>query len=85
VAHDKRIGQVRQGHHWTLRVYHRKAHGKFSARYLVKCGCCDERVEIYYDDEALEINAVNGSLENWREVLGPLLAPRGSRDAEEDI
>jgi hypothetical protein len=30
-------------------------------------------VEIYYDTDGLEINGVNGSLENWREVLLPLL------------
>ena len=29
----------------------------------------DEKVEIYYDDETLEINGVMGSLENWREIL----------------
>ena len=48
-------------------------------RYLLRCGCCDRKVEIYYGDEGLEINGVNGSLENWREILLPLLqiaAPR---------
>jgi hypothetical protein len=46
---------------------------------LLRCGCCDRKVEIYYGDEGLEINGVNGSLENWREILLPLLqiaAPR---------
>jgi hypothetical protein len=42
-------------------------------RYLLKCGCCDEKLEIYYDDEGLEINGVNGSIEDWREILLPLL------------
>jgi hypothetical protein len=42
-------------------------------RYLLKCGCCDEKVEIYYDDEGLEINGVNGSIDDWREILLPLL------------
>ncbi len=56
-----------------MRVYHRAASGKKSPRYLVKCGCCDESVEIYYDHDALEINGVNGSLANWREILLPLL------------
>jgi len=42
-------------------------------RYLLKCGCCDEKLEIYYDDEGLEINGVNGSMEDWREVLLPFL------------
>ena len=56
-----------------IRVYHRKGAGKRMPRYLLKCGCCDERVEIYYDEEGLEINGVNGSIEDWREVLLPLL------------
>jgi len=30
-------------------------------------------VEIYYDREDLEINGVFGSMENWREILLPLL------------
>lgn len=42
-------------------------------RYLLKCGCCNERLEIYYDDEGLEINGVNGSIDDWREILIPLL------------
>ena len=42
-------------------------------RYLLKCGCCDEKVEIYYDNEGLEINGVNGSIDDWREILLPLL------------
>jgi hypothetical protein len=40
---------------------------------LLRCGCCDQKVEIYYDAEDLEINGVHGSLENWREILLPLL------------
>jgi hypothetical protein len=42
-------------------------------RYLLKCGCCDEKLEIYYDHEGLEINGVNGSIEDWREILLQLL------------
>jgi hypothetical protein len=45
-------------------------------RYLIKCGCCDEQVEIYYDAQTLEINGVMASIENWREVLLPLLNPK---------
>jgi len=42
-------------------------------RYLLKCGCCDKKIEIYYDKEGLEINGVNGSIGDWREILLPLL------------
>jgi len=56
-----------------IRVYHRKGSGKKSSRYLLKCGCCDEKVEIFYSEDGLEINGVNGSIEDWREILLPLL------------
>jgi adenine specific DNA methylase Mod len=56
-----------------IRVYHKKGSGKKMPRYLLKCGCCDEKLEIYYDDEGLEINGVNGSTDDWREILLPLL------------
>jgi len=56
-----------------IRVYHRKSRGKQSPRYLLKCGCCDEKVEIFYSEDGLEINGVNGSIEDWQEILLPLL------------
>ncbi|MBF0545762.1 MAG: hypothetical protein HQM08_15070 [Candidatus Riflebacteria bacterium] len=56
-----------------IRVYHKKGSGKKSPRYLLKCGCCDGKLEIYFDKEGLEINGVNGSIEDWREILFPLL------------
>ena len=56
-----------------IRVYRKKGPGKKMPRYLLKCGCCDEKLEIYYDAEGLEINGVNGSMEDWREILLPLL------------
>ena len=57
----------------AIRVFHRAETGRSSPRYLLKCGCCDQKVHIYYNDEDLEINGVIGSLENWREILLPLL------------
>ncbi len=50
-----------------IRIYHKKGSEKKMPRYLLKCGCCDEKLEIYYDDEGLEINDVNGSIDDWRE------------------
>ena len=67
------MGQMRLEGTWQLRVFHRNAIGKRDPRYLIKCGCCDEKVEIYYGGGTLEINGVMGSVENWREVLLPLL------------
>ena len=63
----KRFGQPQ------IRVYHRKGRGKLSPRYLLKCGCCDEKLEIYYDEDGLEIGGVNGAIEDRREILLPLL------------
>lgn len=56
-----------------LRIFHRKQKGKKSARYLIKCGDCDKKIEIYYGDEFLEINGVNSSKKEWRKILIPLL------------
>jgi len=57
-----------------LRVWYKKRKGKKSARYLIKCGDCDKKIEIYYgDDENLEINGVNSSKKEWRKILIPLL------------
>lgn len=57
----------------SLRIYDRKQKGVQSARRLVKCGDCDNSVEIYHGDNSLEINGVLGSIENWKEVLLPLM------------
>jgi len=62
---------------WAIRVSHRaqqkRGKGHISPRYLLRCGCCDKKLEIYYEPEDLEINGVFGSIENWREILLPLL------------
>jgi len=74
---NKKLYQAKPGEHFLLRVYHRKekklGQGVRDARYLLKCGCCNEKVEIYYGGDSLEINGVNGSVENWRAILLPLL------------
>src|SRR5260370_2169977 len=61
----------------AIRVSHRaerkRGQGHISPRYLLRCGYCDGAVQVYYDKEALEINGVHGSIENWREILLPLL------------
>ncbi len=56
-----------------IRVYHKKAIKKRGPRYLLKCGCCGEKIEVYYAGDGLEIGGVNGALEDWREILLPLL------------
>jgi hypothetical protein len=56
-----------------IRIYHKRGMGKRMPRYLLKCGCCDEKLEIYYSADGLEIGGVNGAIEDWREILLPLL------------
>ena len=66
------MATTRPDGYWKVRVSHKKQQGKKLPSYTFKCGCCSEKVEIYYDDEGLEINGVNGSIKNWRELLLPL-------------
>jgi len=56
-----------------IRIYHKKGHKQKVPRYLLKCGCCDQKLEIYYAEDGLEIGGVNGAIEDWREILLPLL------------
>jgi hypothetical protein len=56
-----------------IRVYHRRGMAKKTPRYLLKCGCCKERLEIHYAADGLEIGGVNGAIADWREILLPLL------------
>ena len=71
--HSNKVAQIRHDGAFQMRVYHRKQKSKRSPRYLLKCGCCDESVEIDYGNGTLEINGVLGSLDDWRSILLPLL------------
>jgi len=48
----------------AIRVSHRaerkRGRGKISPRYLLRCGCCDQALQIYYGPDDLEINGVYG-------------------------
>ncbi len=56
-----------------IRVRHRKGAGKRTPCYALRCGCCDQKLEIYYAEDGLEIGGVNGAIEDWKEILLPLL------------
>ena len=73
---QKKLAQIRPDGYFAIRVYHRAQKGKRSPRYLLKCGCCEQKLEVYYDKDDLEINGVMASIENWRELLIPLLNPK---------
>ena len=70
---NQRMVQSRKDGHFAIRTFHRSKKGKKDPRFLFKCGCCDEKVEVYYGGDSLEINGVMGSVANWRTVLLPLL------------
>lgn len=72
---NQRMNRRRADGYNALRVYRRAAVGKKSPRVLIKCGDCDNKLEIHYDPERadLEIADVLGSIDNWREILLPLL------------
>jgi len=72
----KRINRFYDTHRFgqpQIRIYHKRGKGKRMPRYLLKCGCCDEKLEICYSVDGLEIGGVNGAIEDWREILLPLL------------
>lgn len=77
---QRRMAVMRPEGDSAIRVSHsaerKRGEGQISPRYLLRCGCCDRAVQVYYDNESLEINGVNGSIENWREILLPLLRLR---------
>ena len=58
---------------WRLRLWRRARRKHKSARLLIKCGDCENKLEIYYDDQFLEIGGVFASIPEWRRVLQPLL------------
>ncbi len=72
-AMNQKLAQTRDEGYFAIRAYHTGRKGKRDPRFLFKCGCCDQNLEVYYGEDSLEINGVMGSVENWRELLLPLL------------
>lgn len=70
---NRRIALNRPDGYNAIRVFHRSRVGKKDPRFLLKCGCCENAFEVYYGGDSLEIGGVMGSVENWRELLLPLL------------
>lgn len=71
--HNKKKAQLRDDGNWIPRVYERASTKKKAACVTVKCGCCGEQVKIYHDENSLEINGVNASIDDWEKILLPLL------------
>jgi len=74
--YNKKLGVYEKEGGAKLRIWHRKKKGVGSARYLIKCGDCDQSIEVYYDkshDNFLEIGGVHATKKEWRKILLPLL------------
>ena len=70
---NRQLAQTRGDGYFSIRTFHRSRKGKKDPRFLFKCGCCNQQLEVYYGGDSLEINGVMGSVENWRTLLLPLL------------
>ncbi len=79
--YNKKMGIYEKDGAPKLRIWHRKRKGIKSARYLIKCGDCDAKIEIYYsgDDNFLEIGGVHASRKEWKRILLQLLKENGKR------
>jgi hypothetical protein len=69
-----KFARTRTDGYFDIRVFHRRRKGRKDPRFLLKCGCCEGKLEVYYGGDSLEINGVMGSVQNWRELLLPLLS-----------
>ena len=81
---NQRLGQTRKDGYFAIRTFHRSKKGKKDARFLFKCGCCDEKLAVYYGGDSLEINGVMGSVDNWRALLLPLLEMKLSGQGKDE-
>ena len=52
-----------------------------SAQLKLTCGCCSNKVTIVHDEFGLEINGVNGSIEDWEKILLPLLKRKSIKNS----
>lgn len=67
--------------HNKPRAWFRKSTKKLSQYCIIKCGCCQEKVVIYFDDHkttnecanTLEIGGVIASRTEWLKILKPIL------------
>ena len=68
----------------SLKVSYKKGTNKKSPMALVKCNCgCGCAIEIYYDDDGLEIGGVQGDIDDWRRILFPLLMVKKGEKIDE--
>jgi len=77
ILENKKLGYLTKGLHCMVpRCWWKKAKNKRSASVLIKCGCCNGKVRIYYDkehgeplDNQIEINGVFADKKWWKELF----------------
>ena len=70
---NRKLALTRSDGYNEIRAFHRSRVRKKDPWFLLKCGCCENKLEVYYGGDSLEIGGVMGSVEHWRELLLPLL------------
>lgn len=60
---------------FKLRIWRTDPKRKQSGKFLLKCGDCNKKVEIFFGDKDnfIEINGVCASKKEWAKILLPLL------------
>jgi hypothetical protein len=75
MKYNTKIAQRDKTGLWKLRIWSSKTKG-IGHKYLIKCGCCDSKIEIYPaldKNDGIEIGGVMASKAEWRKILLPLL------------
>ena len=70
---NKRLAVADENGFCIPRCYWRKAKCKRSPSVNIKCGDCDEKVEISYGNDWLEINGVIASTRWWKQLFEYLM------------
>ena len=88
---NRKMNLITRGYYMAPRVTHRVAHKKRMPRFKIKCGCCDQSFEVYYDhlddlaEANLEIANVEAGVEDWRVIMLPLLGFKRQGDSWVDM
>lgn len=72
--HPHKKFQMRKEGEYNIRLWFTPFNKKTKkCAYLrLKCGCCDKGVQIYISPDAMEINGVNGSFKQWKEIFNKI-------------
>lgn len=75
----KRFG-VPQIRVWKTKERRKSKGAIISPSVLLKCGCCEQQIRIYWGGGSIEINGVNGSVADWKDILLPMLDEKTNKE-----